>query len=827
MEVAQLVGAGRSWQLEAGRSYRVGRDPSCEICIPHDEVSRVHAEVFLDPAGGWTIRDGRSLNGLYVAGRRVSDAPLEGPTVVTLSPSPHAPSLRVHRRTDATLPTHRPPTQVTAGAPLVVGGVLAGESPGAGAAPVTIGRAPDNSVVVDDLLVSRHHLRATPVREGFRIEDLGSRNGSYVNGTPITSCTLRPGDRLTVGHLEFRIEGGALKMTPTRTRVSFEAKNLRVRLPVGKQLLDDVSFALPEASLLGVIGPSGAGKSTLLGALTGGRKATSGDVLFDGRDLYDNYAELRHRIGVVPQEDVVHRQLTVRQALNYAVQLRFPADLERSARAARIAEVLAELGLDAHQDTRIDRLSGGQRKRTSVAMELLTRPSLLFLDEPTSGLDPGLDKSVMQTLRSLADGGRTVVVVTHSVANLGLCDRVLLLAPGGEVAYFGRPEGLLPFFGQENFADVFQSVAADPKGTAERFRATLPGPVSPTPRFANDGGPGHAAHHGQGPGQGQEHERGAGPAAEPRRQQPRVRQAAILGRRQVRVLVADRSYALFTALLPFVMAALVMTVPGAAGFGPPSRPPTGEATQLLVVLIVGAAFMGLAASARDLVGERPIFLRERAVGLAPSAYLWAKLAVFGGLAALQSAVLVGLVMLVKTPPDGASALGHGVLEIYLAVALTTFASAIVGLLISALVATTEQVMPLLIVTLMAQLVLCGGLIPVSGRAGLEQVAWVSPSRWGYAAAASTVDVHGKTRPQPARAPAPAPSASTPSASTPSVAPTPVPAPVVAEAPATDVDHLWDHDARTWWRNIAMLVLLGAFATAATALRLARTGRKGP
>jgi pSer/pThr/pTyr-binding forkhead associated (FHA) protein len=270
MEVAQLVGAGRSWQLEAGRSYRVGRDPSCEICIPHDEVSRVHAEVFLDPAGGWTIRDGRSLNGLYVAGRRVSDAPLEGPTVVTLSPSPHAPSLRVHRRTDATLPTHRPPTQVTAGAPLVVGGVLAGESPGAGAAPVTIGRAPDNSVVVDDLLVSRHHLRATPVREGFRIEDLGSRNGSYVNGTPITSCTLRPGDRLTVGHLEFRIEGGALKMTPTRTRVSFEAKNLRVRLPVGKQLLDDVSFALPEASLLGVIGPSGAGKSTLLGGADGG-----------------------------------------------------------------------------------------------------------------------------------------------------------------------------------------------------------------------------------------------------------------------------------------------------------------------------------------------------------------------------------------------------------------------------------------------------------------------------------------------------------------------------------------------------------------------------
>ena len=179
-------------------------------------------------------------------------------------------------------------------------------------------------------------------------------------------------------------------------------------------LLDHVSFPIGERCLVGIIGPSGAGKSTLLGALTGMRPADRGVVLYDNRDLYEDYAELRHRIGFVPQENILHTQLTAQRALRYAAELRFPADTHARERNARVDEVIGELALTQHATTRADKLSGGQLKRVNVAMELLTKPSLLFLDEPTSGLDPGLDKAVMEQMRDLAHDGRTVIVVTHS-----------------------------------------------------------------------------------------------------------------------------------------------------------------------------------------------------------------------------------------------------------------------------------------------------------------------------------------------------------------------------------------------------------------------------
>ncbi|MEO8749567.1 MAG: FHA domain-containing protein [Allobranchiibius sp.] len=723
-------------RLSDGESVVVGRSGECDVSIPDSNASRRHVRLTRQ---GTTVlaTDLGSSNGTWIAGARI-----QTPTQVSSGGfvqlgGPTGPGLQI-----GFLPAPGPAAPIPANLmPSNTGVVFDRYAAPAGPPPVqaqphqqpgrqvlSIGRGRENQIVLDDLLASRRHTELVSRPGGFEVHDLGSRNGTYVNGQRISVAPLGEGDLLAVGHSRFTVAQGQLVANVDRGDVAFVANHLSYVLPGGKKLLDDVSFALPGSSLLAIIGPSGAGKSTMLKALTGAAPATSGEVYYDGRDLYQNFQDLRHRIGVVPQDDVVHRQLTVRQALRFAAELRFPDDLDTHLRTARVEEVIDELGLTEHAATRVDRLSGGQRKRTSVALELLTRPSLLFLDEPTSGLDPGLDKQVMQTLRQLADGGRTVAVITHSVANLHVCDKVLLLAPGGRVAYFGPPDGLLAFFGVRDHADVFTAVAADPAGVAHRFRTSwlheeqVAGPLrSP---------------------------RGLQPPEEPPRQQSIAAQLSTLARRHLRVIAADRGYATFMALLPVVLAVLTMVVPGRFGLsfttvlvsGTPVPASGVEASQILVILIIGSVFMGTAVSVRELIGERAIFKRERAVGLSSTGYIAAKLLIFGVMTLLQSVVLVLLVETRKSAPSSAVALGSPTLELIIACWLTALAAMALGLLMSAIVRTSEQVMPLLVVSIMAQLVLCGGLFPVAGRVVLEQLAWLAPARWGFALSASTVDL---------------------------------------------------------------------------------------
>ena len=204
-----------------------------------------------------------------------------------------------------------------------------------------------------------------------------------------------------------------------------------------KNALNNINVSIKSGDSLAIVGPSGAGKSTLLGVLTGRTKPSSGQIVIGGIDLHTQYQSLSRQIGSVPQADILHTRLTVRQALNYGAKLRLPNDTSKTERTQRVNDVMEQLELTERADLRIDRLSGGQRKRASIGLELLTSPQILVLDEPTSGLDPGLDAHVMETLRKLADAGQTVVLVTHSVDNLDFCDNVILLASGGKVAYAG------------------------------------------------------------------------------------------------------------------------------------------------------------------------------------------------------------------------------------------------------------------------------------------------------------------------------------------------------------------------------------------------------
>ncbi|GAA4292877.1 FHA domain-containing protein [Mycobacterium paraffinicum] len=585
---------------------------------------------------------------------------------------------------------------------------------------LTIGRATDNDVVIQDVLASRHHAFLTQTPLGTEIRDAHSVNGTFVNGVRVGSAVLTEGDVVTIGNVDLVFtRGELLRRTEAATRSGgLEVNSVCFTVDQNKQLLDHISLTARPGTLTAIIGGSGAGKTTLSRVIVGYTSPTSGSVTFEGHDIHAEYATMRSRIGMVPQDDVVHRQLTVNQALNYAAELRLPPDTSKAERAQVVAQVLEELDMTKHAETRVDKLSGGQRKRASVALELLTQPSLLLLDEPTSGLDPALDRQVMLMLRQLADAGRTVLVVTHSVSYLDVCDQILLIAPGGKTAFCGPPDQVEAAMGTRNWADIFAKVGADPDEANRRFKernqqqSQAPSPQSP----ADLGEP------------------------------PRTdlwRQLSTIARRQVRLVVSDRGYTIFLAILPFLIGALSLTVKGPhPGLGPAD--PLGVApTQpqyIMVLLNIGAVFMGTALTIRDLIGERAIFRREQAVGLSTTAYLLAKIAVFCVFATLQAAIATIIVRLGKGAPTAHPPFfGNSTFSLFVTVAGTCVASAMLGLLLSAVAQSNEQIMPLLVVSIMSQLVFSSGMIPVYQRFGLEELAWLTPARWGYAAGASSID----------------------------------------------------------------------------------------
>ena len=796
---AQPVLTVRSGRLAgnfaAGRDIVVGSDLRADLRVAHPLIARAHLLLRFDH-GRWIAVDNNSLNGVFLNGQRVPTVDIKDgqtinigkpdgpcvtfevgrhqgiigllppmdtdPTIVPPSgPLPASPPHATQRprpggpRRQPSPPAQAPPRAHRPGGPQRASAVSMRRAPSTDSNPPTqlgvsgeaaefpttwvkvpgpesdhrqsatgavwIGRALENDVVIHDVLASRHHAFLTPTPMGTEIRDAQSINGTFVNGTRVRSALLAEGDVVTIGNVDLVFTGGILVR---RRKVATRAGGLEVRdvdfTINGKNLLQRVSLTARPGTLTAIIGGSGAGKTTLSRLIAGYATPTCGLVTFEGHDIHTEYASLRTRIGMVPQDDVVHRQLTINQALGYAAELRLPADTTKADREQVVAQVLDELGLTRHADTRVDKLSGGQRKRASVALELLTGPSLLILDEPTSGLDPALDLQVMTMLRQLADAGRVVLVVTHSLTYLDHCDQVLLMAPGGQTAFLGAPGQIGAAMGTTNWAHIFAKVGADPDEANRRFlaRNRPPPPMEAAPADLAVLAPTNLRH-----------------------------QFSTIARRQVRLVVSDRAYFAFLALLPFILGALSLTVPGNTGFGvaEPTSGTPDEPAQILTLMSIAAVFMGTALTLRDLIGERAIFRREQAVGLSTGAYLGAKLAVFCVFAIIQAAILTGIVLVGKgTPTQPAVLLGSSrfgaSFELFVTVAATCVASAVVGLVLSSLARSHDQLMPLLVVSLMLQLVLAGGLIPVTDRILLDQLSWVMPSRWGYAASASTVNL---------------------------------------------------------------------------------------
>lgn len=617
----------------------------------------------------------------------------------------------------------------------------------------TLGRDVSCQIRINDFLVSRRHCSLASTSNGILLTDLDSANGTYVNGRRVAKIWLEEGDLVTVGNTDLIVHEGVLcDREPLAGTDAVIAENVGLTVGKGTRLLKGINAVFAKGTLTAVIGPSGAGKTTFTSIVAGLSSPTEGHVLFDGYDVQQNIELLRSRIGFVPQDDVVHRKLTVDAALEYAAKLRLPGST-KAERAEIINHVLEELELTGRRGNRVDQLSGGQRKRVSTAIELLTSPELLILDEPTSGLDPALDLTVMTMLRQLADAGRVVIVVTHSLAYINkLCDNVLMLAPGGKPAFFGSVAEMQQAFHGQEWADIFNAVTANPDRvysiTDSRQRAMA---AKQTVRPHGD------------------HEKPAKPF--------RIKQTVTLVARQLHLIAADPGLLIFLVLLPLFLGLLSLVVPGSHGLGEPDfKDAATEPNQLLSLIILGACFMGSALSVRDIVSERAIYDRERAVGLSPTSYTCSKLIVMGLQTLLQAALLVTAVSLGKPHPDQGVLTDSGIPELVLVVWLTAWASAMLGEVGSALVKSGEQTMPLLVILVMAQLVFSGGMIPVTGRDGLDQLSMVFPGRWGFSAAASDIDLNGLL-----------------------YGPTKV--------PTFKKDDLWEHTADQFWFDLGILALM--------------------
>jgi ABC-type multidrug transport system ATPase subunit len=570
---------------------------------------------------------------------------------------------------------------------------------------------------LDHAHVSRRHANLAVEGRRVVITDLGSSNGTFVNGRRLEApCALVSGDRIDIGPFSLAFDGSALVSRSRSNNIELAARGLGRRVrdrATGRPLalLDGIDLVIRPREFICLLGPSGSGKTTLLAILSGRNPPTEGAVTVNGRDLYANFELLKEDIAVVPQRDVLHESLAVGEALRYTAELRLPPDLSRREIQASVSDILDVVGLTARRGASIRHLSGGQVKRASLANELVAGPSLLFLDEVTSGLDEQTDREVMELFRQVADGGKTVVCITHNLANVeSTCHLVAILTEGGRLAFVGTPEEAKHYFGVARLGDVYRVLPArTPAQWHDAFRAspfyqryvadrTLEEAPSTPPARARPA-----------------------PQAPARRGASSLRQAWVLTRRYVAVWRGD-----WQALLALVGQGLLVAVLLGLVFGrlsavedPCDRlPPTFN---LLLLMAVSCYWFGCNTAAKELVKERVIFLRERDFNLRVGAYFASKLLVLTLLASAQVALLYAIVRR-WCEPAGAPA-GHWAVLSALAAAGTA-----AGLLVSALARTEEVATALVPIVVIPQIILASVVAPVKQVArwlaeGLVSVYW--------------------------------------------------------------------------------------------------------
>jgi ABC transport system ATP-binding/permease protein len=647
-QISILAGLPPRSETLPSENVIVGRAAEVDLILSHPEVSRRHCRI-LREGESWFVEDLGSQRGTVVNGSRISgrtvlrqgDQIQVGPVLLVLGVSHEESSTAAElvNPLGSVLYKGKPADSISLGSDLI------------------FGRSGEVDVLLSDPVVSRRHAMIESGPKGYRLLDLHSKSGSFVNGRRFDEHDLVIGDQIQLGPFFFIYDGKQL------IRVRRLSVGRIIAIGLTKQgengpILNRAGFVAEPGQFIGILGPSGAGKTTLLNALSGLRPAESGRILFDQTDLYKNLGQLRSLFGYVPQDDIVHSELTITEALTFAARLRLPAGTPRSEIVKLVDHTITSLGLSDRVNLKTGRLSGGQRKRVSVGVELLSRPPLLFLDEPTSGLDPLAEFKLMELLRRLADTGCTVVCTTHVMENVYLMDQIAIISDG-RVVFQGAPDEARSRFGVTRLSALYDALQAiDPKNLPA-FEPAVPGEP--------------------------EQER---PAAVPLAKKKRAFSLPILLQRQFAIFQADVKNLIILLAQPIIIGALVAWVA--------SDPELDQFFAYIATL-----WFGCSNSAQEIVRELPIYRRERLVGLSRWSYLTSKFLWMGGLTAIQSLLIYATIAIGRFGTHGVA---HWQV---IGLILLAFAATGIGLTVSAFARTPMQAVMLVPLLLIPQILFSG------------------------------------------------------------------------------------------------------------------------
>lgn len=583
---------------------------------------------------------------------------------------------------------------------------------------ITIGRDKDCEIVLNNSSIRKKHACIQKDGGEWFLYNLAGNASIIADGTVVLKKqALKEKDVIIIANAKLIFSATGINYTIYEEGIHLEVQDVTktVSSPKGKiNIVNHIGLDVKPGEFVAIIGGSGAGKSSFLNCISGYSKPTGGHVCLNGDDLYENYEVLKKVIGYVPQSDIVYDNLTVTQMLEYAARLRMPDDTTKAERRTKVKEVIEVVELVGHEKTLIKKLSGGQRKRVSIAIELLSDPKLFFLDEPSSGLDPGTEEKLMETLRKMSRMGTTIILITHNTMNIHLCDRIVFLGRGGNLCYYGKPEEAQHFFGVDNLVKVYNMTFEQPEFWKKKYLDTYGG---------------------QDAKETKKRMRNMNLSAKVKTEGSPLRQTGVLVSRSLVLLCNDKKRLLMLLLQAPLLAYLVYLVSGSEVFE------QYEITKGIMFALSCCAFwIGILNSIQEICKEKIILKREYVSGLSLGSYIGSKLIVMGIISAVESLLLSQtFLFLVQGPSDGV--LLPFRIEIFLTTYLTAMAATATGLFISALVKNPDRAMTIAPIILMPQILFSGLAFTLEGT--IEKISNLVVCRWsmeGYGTSANLNDL---------------------------------------------------------------------------------------